>query len=108
MRKPEVGEVLYLVHNYGEGEKRNVTVTKVGRIYFEVDNEPKRKFRIEDWYQHDNKFYCLARLWESKEIYEQYEMAKDYKIGLPMLMSKLDVKQTIEVYNFVKELLNKE
>ena len=106
MRKPEVGEVLWLVPEDQRWIKPcSVTVVKIGRTYFYANN---RRYRLDDWVEDDGKFVNYSRLWESKETYELYKQATDYQLGLPRLMSKLDVKQTIEVYNFVKELLNKE
>lgn len=74
MRKPVVGETLYLVwvgdRRYGRGN-REVTVTKVGRKYFEVSGECCQFF-ISTWMENYQYGSADWKVWESKESYEEY------------------------------------
>lgn len=75
MRKPIVGETLYLVWIGDRRYKQNnreVVVTKVGRKYFEVSGE-HCQFFIDDWTEKWQYGGADWKIWESKQSYEEYE-----------------------------------
>lgn len=73
MRKPVVGETLYLMwignKSYECGDR---LVTKVGRKYFEVSGI-SAKFHIDTWKEKDQCTDSTFRIWESKQAYEEYK-----------------------------------
>lgn len=75
MRKPVVGETLYLVwmgdRRYRR-DNREVTVTKVGRKYFEVSGE-SCQFFISTWMENYQYGGADWKVWENKESYEEYK-----------------------------------
>ena len=103
MIKPKVGEKLYRVYNDQRWHKNDyVVVEKVGREYFYAGHD---RYQISDWVQNDGQFSNNSRLWQSKELYEQYAEASDYNNGLYKLLPKLTPQQTIEIYNIVKNMI---
>lgn len=80
MRKPIVGETLYLVWIGDRRYKQNnreVTVTKVGRKYFEVNGE-RCQFFIDTWAEKWEYGSEDWQVWESKEAYEEHELVCKY------------------------------
>ena len=75
MRKPIVGETLYAVwvgdRRYKQNNKE-VTVAKVGRKYFEV-NEMDCKFFVDSWIEKWQYGGADWKIWESKQSYEEYD-----------------------------------
>lgn len=75
-RTPKVGEVLYSL-NVGNAARRveqkltPVTVTKVGRKYFETGSgyRPDR-YHISDWRQENGGFSATSCLYESEQAWE--------------------------------------
>lgn len=75
MRKPVVGETLYLVWIGDRRYKRDnkeVIVTKVGRKYFEVSGEDCQFF-IDTWMEKYQYGRADWKIWETKQLYEEYE-----------------------------------
>ena len=72
MRKPKVGETLYLL-NVGNAARWNpqvlipVVVTKVGRKYFVTgEGYQARQFHLSDWTE-NTQYSATARLYESEQ-----------------------------------------
>ena len=75
MRKPKVGETLFIVdvgnRARNGGKQRECTVTKVGRKYFyvEISNYWKVPFHIETWWE-KTEYTADFAVYESKEEWE--------------------------------------
>jgi hypothetical protein len=79
IKKPEVGQVIYFVpaENSGGGKPRNLTVTKVGRKYFECGKFTR--FWVDTWREESHFTFGRAYLseahYEEKERFEQTWLA---------------------------------
>ena len=87
MRKPKVGEKLFLVDagnriRRGLGEQRECVVSKVGRKYFYVketdDSWSEIQFYIEDWVEKTD-FTRSYKLYENRQVWEDDIIAHKYR-----------------------------
>jgi len=110
MNKPQVGDKLYLVEAGHRGaDSGECTVTKVGRLYFEVHSETvyirETRFKLDDWRQ-KTEYSVTYRLYQNEQTYrDQIEAHKWADLYRVTFGSHSRAKFTLDQYRQASKIL---
>lgn len=106
MNRPSlrVGQSLYISCNYGK-TVREVTVSKVGRKYFELLNLPRLRFNLSDWSQDCNNYTASVRVYNDKSEYDQITDKRMIENRLSQFnYRKLSYEKLLRIELIIKEV----